>query len=130
MTEKHLNVLYIEDNHDNRKLVHRVLRAAGINVIGVVDGIEGLAFVEKETPDLILVDMQLPEIDGYTLTARLRKLPQLKDIPIVALTANVLKEDQDRSFAAGCTGFIDKPINVDLLPQQVQSYVSKPLEDN
>lgn len=123
MTESNPVVLYIEDNDDNRKLVHRVLRAAGFRVIGVGDGIEGLAYVEKHLPDLILMDMQLPDIDGYTVTQQMRRMPQLKRIPIVALTANVLKEDRERSFAAGCDGFIYKPIDVDLLPHQVTSYL-------
>lgn len=116
-------VLYIEDNHDNRKLVSRVLRAAGFTVYGVVDGPSGLAFVNKNTPDLILIDIQLPDIDGYTVTKELRKMESLVNIPIVALTANVMKEDQERSFAAGCNGFIQKPINVDLLPEQVETYL-------
>ena len=123
MNEKQPMILYIEDNQDNRKLVYRVLKAAGFNVVGVGDGFEGLAYVQDTTPDLILIDLQLPELDGYAVTTKLRELPKLEETPIVALTANVLKEDRDRSFAAGCNGFINKPINVDLLPQQVEAYL-------
>lgn len=123
MTDKQPTILYIEDNDDNRKLVYRVLEASGYSVKGVVDGIEGLAFVENNNPDLILIDLQLPELDGYTVTAKLRSFDKLKKTPIVALTANVLKEDRDRSFAAGCTGFINKPINVDLLPTQIEAFL-------
>lgn len=124
MTEKHPTILYIEDNDDNRKLVHRVLEAAGYTVVGAVDGVEGLNLAQELLPDLVLVDLQLPELDGYAVTAKLRAVPDLKETPIVALTANVLKEDKDRSFAAGCSGFIHKPINVDQLPHQVASYLS------
>lgn len=116
-------VLYIEDNQDNRKLVDRVLRAAGFTVVGVEDGIAGLKVVDSLQPDIILVDIQLPEIDGYTVTRKLRKKPKLSNVPIIALTANVLKEDQEKSLAAGCNGFIHKPIDIDLLPQQVHSFI-------
>jgi two-component system cell cycle response regulator DivK len=118
-------ILYIEDNHDNRKLVSRILQAAGFTVHGVIDGRSGLDFVQETKPDLILVDLQLPEIDGYTVTTELRKMEDLHNTPIVALTANVMKEDQERSFAAGCNGFIHKPINVDLLPEQVNTYLMR-----
>ena len=116
-------ILYIEDNHDNRKLVSRILQAAGYTVHGVVDGPSGLAFVQETKPDLILIDIQLPDIDGYTVTTELRKMEALYDTPIVALTANVMKEDQEKSIAVGCNGFIHKPINVDLLPEQVKRYL-------
>ncbi len=124
MTQNHPTILYIEDNRDNRKLVNRVLSAAGFDVIGVCDGFAGLDYVQNQTPDLILIDLQLPQIDGYTVTSKLRELSRLRETPIVALTANVLKEDRERSFQAGCNGFINKPINVDLLPRQVESYLS------
>ncbi len=118
-------ILYIEDNHDNRKLVSRILQAAGYIVHGVIDGPSGLAFVRETKPDLILVDLQLPQIDGYTVATELRKMESLRSTPIVALTANVMKEDQEKSYAAGCNGFIHKPINVDLLPEQVKTYLNR-----
>ena len=125
MTEADKKILYIEDNKDNRKLVTRVLQAAGFDVATVEDGMKGLVFVKENTPDLILIDLQLPELDGYTVTKELRKMPKLKDTPIIALTANVLKEDRDRSFAAGCNGFIHKPIDVDRLPEQLATFLEK-----
>ena len=117
-------ILYIEDNPDNRKLVSRILGAAGFTVHTANDGAAGLAYVEEHIPDLILVDLQLPEIDGLTVTRILRTMARLQDVPIVALTANVLKEDREQSLAAGCNGFIQKPISVDQLPLQIESYLT------
>lgn len=117
-------ILYIEDNKDNLKLVKRILRATGFNFHGAVDGQAALAFLAEETPDLILMDINLPDIDGYTMTRQLRRRADLAEVPIVALTANVMKADRDKSIAAGCDGFIQKPINVDRLPQQVRSFLT------
>lgn len=116
-------VLYIEDNEDNRKLVNRILRAAGITVTLAPDGRIGLRQVENELPDLILVDINLPEIDGYTIVRELRKKYDQKQLPILALTAHALKDDQEKCIAAGCNGYIPKPIDVDALPEQILSYL-------
>ena len=121
-------ILYIEDNPDNRKLVTRVLAIEGFTVHTANDGAAGLAYVKENIPDLILVDLQLPEIDGYTVTKTIRQMDKLENIPIVALTANVLKEDRERSKEAGCNGFIEKPISVDRLPEQVKSYLIPAVE--
>lgn len=118
-----LRVLYIEDNEDNRKLVNRILRAAGIAVTLAPDGRSGLMQVENELPDLILVDINLPEIDGYTIVRELRKKYDRKQLPILALTAHALKDDQEKCIAAGCNGYIPKPIDVDTLPEQILSYL-------
>ncbi|MCA9963396.1 MAG: response regulator [Anaerolineales bacterium] len=118
-----LKVLYIEDNEDNRKLVNRILRAAGITVDLAPDGRTGLSYVESELPDLILVDINLPEIDGYTVVRELRKTYDQKQLPILALTAHALKDDQEKCIAAGCNGYIAKPIDVDTLPEQILSYL-------
>lgn len=118
-------ILYVEDNLDNRKLVSRVLRASGFAFHGVGDGKAALAYIAEQTPDLILMDINLPEIDGYAMTTELRKLDKLANIPIVALTANVMKADREKSLEAGCDGFIQKPINVDRLPDQIREYLSR-----
>ncbi|MCA9973208.1 MAG: response regulator [Anaerolineales bacterium] len=117
-------ILYIEDNQDNRKLVSRVLLAAGFRFHGVSTGSEALAFLETQTPDLVLMDINLPEIDGYSMTRQLRRQTRFAHLPIVALTANVMKADREKSLAAGCNGFIQKPINVDRLPDQVWDYLN------
>lgn len=119
------SVLYVEDNVDNLKLVNRILHAAGFTFYGATNGREALAFLAKETPDLILMDINLPDIDGYTITRQLREQPALADTPIIALTANVMKADREKSMAAGCDGFIQKPISVDHLPQQILSFLNK-----
>lgn len=116
-------ILYIEDNPDNRMLVYRVLRAEGFDIHSVPDGRAGLNFLEEQTPHLILMDINLPEIDGYTLTTLLKSRPELIDVPIIALTANVMKGDREKSYEAGCDGYLQKPINVDLLGNQIRSYL-------
>ena len=118
-------VLYIEDNVENRTLVKRVLEVEGYVVLEADDGIDGLRIVLEEAPDLVLIDINLPEIDGYEITTRLRRMEGLKNIPIVALTANVLKGDRERSLDAGCDGYIQKPIDVDLLPSQIAAFLRR-----
>jgi two-component system cell cycle response regulator DivK len=117
-------ILYIEDDLQNRVLVQRVLDAAGFTTIGAEDGREGLKLAQELVPDLILMDINLPEMDGYEVTLRLRAIEALAHVPIVALTANVMKGDREKSLAAGCDGYIQKPIDVDLLPQQIHRYIS------
>ena len=116
-------VLYIEDNADNRMLVKRVLMAEDFVVIECADGQAGLTWASEHTPALILMDINLPEIDGYAVTAKLRDLPHLARVPIIALTANVMKGDREKTLAAGCDGYIQKPIDVDLLPRQILRFI-------
>jgi two-component system cell cycle response regulator DivK len=118
-----ITILYIEDNADNRLLVQRILRAEGYQVLEAADGPTGLETAENSRLSLILMDINLPEEDGYSLTARLKALPHLAATPIIALTANVMKGDRERSLAAGCDGYIQKPIDVDLLPRQIAQYL-------
>ncbi|HEY75724.1 MAG TPA: response regulator [Thermoflexia bacterium] len=116
-------ILYIEDNPENRLLVRRILEAEGYAVVEAEDAPSGLEAAQTISPDLILLDINLPEMDGYEFTARLRQTPGLKDIPIVALTANVMKGDRERTLAAGCDGYIQKPIDVDELPRQIARFL-------
>ncbi len=118
-------VLYIEDDRQNRVLVRRVLEASGFSMIEAEDGKIGLKLAQEHIPDLILMDINLPEMDGYEVTARIRKMEDLARIPIVAMTANVMKGDREKTFAAGCDGYIQKPIDVDLLPEQLRSFMAK-----
>lgn len=118
-------ILYIEDNPDNRLLLRRVLMVEGYIVEEAADGPTGLYMVETNPPDLVLIDINLPEIDGYEVTARLRQLPSMLGVPIIAVTANVMKGDREKTLAAGCDGYIQKPIDIDLLPSQIESFLPK-----
>jgi two-component system cell cycle response regulator DivK len=118
-------ILYIEDNTDNRLLIRRVLQAEGYEIIEAVDGRSGLQQAAEARPDLILMDINLPEIDGYELTARLKQVSSLNRIPIIAVTANVMKGDREKTLAAGCDGYIQKPIDIDLLPGQIERFLKK-----
>lgn len=118
------SILYVEDNSDNFKLVRRVLMVEGFEVHRAEDSEETFTFLEKNLPDLILMDINLPRIDGYTLAKLIQQQADLAHIPIVALTANVMKQDLEKSLEAGCKGFIKKPIDVDLLPDQIRHYLN------
>ncbi len=123
-------ILYIEDNPDNRLLIRRVLQAEGYEVLEAVDGQSGMQRAAEVQPDLILMDINLPEIDGYEVTARLKQLPGLSRIPIIAVTANVMKGDREKTLAAGCDGYIQKPIDIDLLPEQIERFLKKGLSND
>ena len=114
---------YIEDNLTNRMLVKRILMVEDHTVLEAENGTEGIRVAEKELPDLILVDINMPDMDGYEVTAHLRKNPARDNVPIVALTANVLRGDRERSLEAGCDGYIQKPLDVDMLPSQVEAFL-------
>jgi len=118
-------ILYIEDNIDNRTLIRRILTAEGYELKEAGNAGEALATLNLMLPDLILMDINMPEVDGYTLTAQIRAMPGFESVPIVALTANVMRGDRERSLEAGCDGYIQKPIDIDLLPQQIERYLRK-----
>lgn len=117
-------ILYVEDNPGNRLLVHSVLEAEGFRILEADCARQALEVLTVEQPDLILMDINMPDIDGYTLTAQLKQRPELRDVPIVALTANVMRGDRERSLNAGCDGYIQKPIDIDELPKQITGYLN------
>lgn len=117
-------ILYVEDNFDNRILIKRVLEAEGYVVVEAESGQVGLTKAASELFDLILMDINLPDIDGYECTARMRKIDKAIKVPIVALTANVMEGDSQKAMDAGCDGYIPKPIDVDNLPIQVASFIN------
>lgn len=121
--DNEITILYVEDNPDNRLLVRRILMAEGFRVLEAPDATSAIEILRQEIPSLILMDINMPDLDGYTLTARLRQEGFLNGTPIVALTANVMRGDRERSLAAGCDGYIQKPIDVDQLPRQVEKYL-------
>ena len=118
-------ILYIEDNLDNRILVRRVLQVEGYQVLEAEDGPGGIELALKECPDLILVDINMPNMDGYEVTRRLRALDQFRGVPIIALTAKVMKGDREKTLESGCSGYIEKPIDVDRFPTQVSVFLER-----
>ena len=106
-------VLVIEDNEQNLYLVTYILEKNGCEVVQARDGREGIAVAERRTPDLILLDIQLPGMDGYAVAQALRSNPVLARVPIVAVTSYAMTGDRERALAAGCSGYIEKPINPD-----------------
>jgi len=120
-----VHILYIEDNAENRLLVRRILEAEGYAVSEARDGPSGLEAAGGTRPDLILLDINLPEIDGYDLARRFRNTPGLQEVPILAVTANVMQGDRERTLEAGCDGYIQKPIDVDRLPDQIRAALKK-----
>ncbi len=118
-------ILYVEDNLDNRTLIRRILMAEGYEVMEAENATQALERLKELKPDLILMDINMPDIDGYTLTARIRGMPGFENTPIVALTANVMRGDREKSLEAGCDGYIQKPVDIDLLPQQIERYMRK-----
>lgn len=114
------SILYIEDNLGNRLLVRRVLEARGYTVFEAQDGSDGLRAAAELRPDLILLDINLPKVDGYDLADRFRGMAHLDDVPVLAITSNVMKGDRERALAAGCDGYIQKPIDIERLPAQVE----------
>jgi len=116
-------ILVVEDNQDNRELVVKVLKINGYHVIEAVDGEEAIEKTKAENPDLILMDLFIPKIDGYEVTRRLKRDKDLKSIPIIALTAHAMKGDMEVALAAGCDGYIPKPIDVRELPKQIEHFL-------
>ena len=116
-------VLCVEDNQDNRVLLRRILQAEGYAVLEAANAFEGLQMALVQRPDIILVDINMPHIDGLTLASRLKAYPGLAAVPVIAITANVMHGDRERSLAAGCDGYIQKPIDIDALPEQVARFL-------
>jgi two-component system cell cycle response regulator DivK len=118
-------ILIVDDNPQNLKLVRVLLAAEGYAVRTAADGEEAVRLLESFTPRLILMDIQLPGIDGLELTRRLKADERRKDIIVVALTAYAMKGDEDKARAAGCDGYIAKPIDTDSLARTVREHLAR-----
>ena len=118
-------ILVIEDTEDNRRIVRDLLSSVGYELIEAMDGAEGVAMAQKELPDLILMDIQLPVIDGYEATRRIRAIPELATVPIIAVTSYALSGDEAKTRAAGCDGYVAKPFS----PRQLLAKVREFLPD-
>lgn len=115
-------ILVVDDNQDNRELVVKVLTAKGYRIAEAIDGEEALSKVAEIGPDLILMDISIPKLDGYEVTKRLKSSDAFRAIPVIALTAHAMKGDREKAIAAGCDGYITKPINVRELANQIKPF--------
>jgi CheY-like chemotaxis protein len=116
-------ILIVDDNPINLKLACDVLEMHGFSIARACDAEHALALIALEMPDLVLMDIALPGMDGLTLTRKLKADPRFRDVPIVALTASTMKGDDTKAFDAGCDGHISKPINTRRLPFQVEEFL-------
>jgi two-component system, cell cycle response regulator DivK len=119
------SILYIEDNPDNKALVQRALESKGYHFIWAENGLQGLDIARKEPPDVILLDINLPDIDGYEVARRLRSenINSLLYVPIIAITANALRGDAEKALAAGCDVYMSKPINIRELWARIEAFL-------
>jgi two-component system cell cycle response regulator DivK len=119
-------ILVVDDKEDSRVLVRKVLGRHGYEVVGAGTGEDAINMAQTELPDLILMDIRLPGgIDGLEATRRIKALPQVAHIPILAMTASVRTEDEHKALNAGCSGFVRKPIDIDELPKQVAEHIAR-----
>ncbi len=119
-------VLNVEDLQDNRDLVRRILQSRGYNVIEAVNGLEGISKAVEIKPDLILMDINLPDIDGFSAVTKIRSYDHLTETPIIALTARNIADDPERAIAMGCDGYLGKPFGVKALLDAVSDHIGKP----
>ena len=117
-------ILVVEDNERNLKLLRDVLEYGGYDVRAARTAEDGITLAVNEPPDLVLMDLQLPGIDGVEALRRLRESPQTADIPVVAVTAQAMKQDRERALRAGFDGYVEKPINVRAFPDQVRGFLA------
>jgi len=124
MPESKKKILHVEDNYENLVLVRRLLQYHGYDILEADSVSKAVTILKQQKPDLILMDINLPEIDGDTLTSKLKSIPYFRDIPVVAITANALKGDREKSMLAGFDGYIEKPIDVDIFPDQILGFLN------
>lgn len=120
MKESRLDILIIEDNELNRYLLTFLLEHRGHRVRSATDGPAGIALAKTLLPDLILLDIQLPTMHGYTVAANLREVESIRGIPIIAVTSHAMAGDREKALAAGCNGYIEKPIDPDTFVDDVE----------
>jgi two-component system cell cycle response regulator DivK len=116
-------ILVVEDQEDNRQILRDLLGSAGYDLVEAEDGPAALASVKRQRPDLILMDIQLPLMDGYEATRRIKADPDLQSIPIIAVTSYALSGDEDKARAAGCDGYVTKPFSPRKLLAKIKEYL-------
>jgi CheY-like chemotaxis protein len=117
-------ILLVEDNEMNRDMLGRRLQRRGYQVIIAVDGAEGVAMAQRDAPDVILMDMSLPVIDGWEATRRLKSAPETQAIPIIALTAHAMSGDREKAIEAGCDDYDTKPVEFTRLLAKIEAFLS------
>jgi two-component system cell cycle response regulator DivK len=118
-------ILYVEDNFENKLFVRRVIESMGHEMIEAENGPDSLALAAKRPPDLIFMDINIPGMDGLQTTVKFKEDATLNHIPVIALTANAMKGDRERCLAAGCNGYMQKPVGVSDLRREIQRYMTK-----
>jgi CheY-like chemotaxis protein len=118
------SILLVDDNEVNLKLAQEILVASGYEVRTAVRGEQAIEMASARRPDLILLDIRLPDIDGLEVLRRLRALPEIKDVPIVAMTAQAMPDEVERFVAAGCDGYIQKPISLQTFRAEVRRHLT------
>jgi two-component system, cell cycle response regulator DivK len=118
-------VLIVEDDEMNRESLSRLLKRRGFEIVIGVDGQEGIDLAQSEMPDIILMDMSLPVIDGWEATRQLKASPATRAVPVIALTAHAMSSDRDKALAAGCDDFDTKPIELDRLLPKIHALIEK-----
>ena len=116
-----MKILYVEDNDDNVYMLRKRLTRAGFTVVIATDGVQGVAMAGTERPDLIIMDLTLPDMDGWEATRRIKADPATKHIPVVALTANAMEGDREKALAAGCDDFDTKPVELPRLLDKIRA---------
>ncbi len=116
-------ILIIEDNEQNMYMLSYLLKSENYEVIQAYNGINGIAAAKNYKPDIILLDIQLPEMDGYTVAIKLRENEELKNTPIIAVTSYAMPGDREKAIESGATGYIEKPINPDIFISQMKSFL-------
>ena len=125
VNEEKATILYVEDNPDNRMLVRRILLSEDYGLLEAQNAAQALDLLKTSRPDLILMDINMPDMDGYTLTSKIKTMPGFERVPIIALTANVMRGDKEKTLEAGCDGYIQKPLDIDQLLREVERFLSR-----
>ncbi len=118
-------ILYVEDNFENKLFVRRVIESMKHEMMEAENGYDSLDLAAKRKPDLIFMDINIPGMDGLETTVKFKENPSLADIPVIALTANAMKGDKERCLAAGCDGYMQKPVGVSDLRREILRYAAK-----
>lgn len=123
-------ILIIEDNEQNMYMLTYLLQSEGYEIIQAYSGFTGVKFAKEENPDIVLLDIQLPEMDGYEVAEKLIQIEAMKETPIIAVTSYAMPGDKEKALESGATGYIEKPINPDTFISQMESFLPKHLIKN